>query len=677
MADRVDLKEFVAGFVLEADEHLHSVNHNLVATAEALKQGRPEPRAVRELFRSLHTIKGLASMVEAEPIVALSHEMEGILRTADRAGGRLSEHSLDLLMKGTHAIEERIKAISKVGVSGLPKPAPQLLEALALAQNTPAKPAANAGYEFSLPAEILRALSAADREQVVQASRLGRRVFLIEFQPSPEKAQKGLNITSVRERLAQAGELIKVVPKSAPAAPTGIGFSLLFVASVSESEISSVLEGAADSIQPVTATEAAPTELAEAGAQSRAANGSGSFAGLETAPEWVSSDNTSIRVDIRRLDEALERLSELVVTRSKLARAAAALAASGADTRELNAVISEHARQLKRLRGAITQARMVPLTDLFQRLPLVVRGLTRDTPKSVNVSVQAGTAEVDKSVADRIFPAVVHIIRNAIDHGIETREERKLAGKDETGTLSVLCDDTSGTSLVLTIKDDGRGIDRESVARKAERPVAKNDEELLQQICTPGLSTRGDVTHTSGRGMGMDIVKRTIETLGGSLSLATTPGGGTTFSVRVPVSITIVDAFSFASGEQVFVVPVAMVDEIIEVDETRLVKTPVPTGHGPKPRLVQRRDGAIPLLSLESLLKKRADEKVPAKALVVNQGRGAIAFGVDRMLGQQEVVVRPLDDTLVRAPGMAGATDLGDGRPTLVLDLTTLGATAV
>lgn len=664
MGGRVDLKEFVAGFILEADEHLHSVNSNLVATTEALKQGRAEPRAVRELFRSLHTIKGLASMVEAEPIVDLAHEMEGILRAADRAGGRISEKALDLLVQGTRAIEERVQAISKVGVSGIPKASTQMLEALALVQDGPSRASKASDHVLSLPDDVLRVLSASDCEQAVQAIKGGKRAIVIEFQPSPAKAEKGLNITFMRERIAKLGELIKVVPRSSPGAPTGIGFSLLLATGASDLEISDALEGAADSIQAIEATEPAAAALE-----------SEALSDTEEAPEWLTSDQSSIRVDIRRLDEALERLSELVVTRSKLARVSATLGASGADTRELNAIIAENSRQLKRLRAAITQARMVPLADLFQRLPLVARGLTRDSDKSVNVELQAGTAEVDKAVADRIFPAVVHLVRNAIDHGIEPVAERKLANKPDAATLSVVCDDSSGTSLVVTVSDDGRGIDREAVARKAGRPVAKNDEELLRQIVMPGLSTRGDVTHTSGRGMGMDIVMRAIELLGGTLMLKTVEGKGTTFSIRVPVSVTIVDVLSFVSGDQVYVVPVAMIDEIIEVEPSRLVESPVPGQKGPRPKLIQRRDEAIPLLDLDSLLKHATDGGLPTRALVVNHGRRAIAFGVDRMLGQQEVVVRPLDDVLVRAPGMAGATDLGDGRPTLVLDLATLGAT--
>ena len=658
----VDLEEFVAGFLVEADEHLHSVHRNLVAVSEALKEGRPEPRAVRELFRSLHTIKGLSAMVGAEPVVALSHEMEGILRSADNAGGRLSEHALDLLLRGTRAIEERVHAISKNGISAAPPAPPALLESLALAENEGAQ-GSSTELELSVPESIASKLGAADREQLIQATNAGHRAVLVEFEPSPERAEQGLNITAIRTRLANVGDLVKVVPQSSSTAPTGISFCLVLVTGADDAVLQDAAGGAIDAILDIHVT--------RRGAQ---AQSSALPCSPEPEADWIVGSDHSIRVDVRRLDEALEQLSSLVVTRFKMARVVSELGERGVDIRELEGIVSDNTRQLRRLRAAITKARMVPLAELLQRLPLVVRGLTKDTEKSVGISIQAGSAEVDKAVADRIFPAVVHMVRNAVDHAIESRDERKRLDKPESGSLSIVCDDSSGTNLELTVRDDGRGIDRDAVARKLARPSARTDEELLQQIAAPGLSTRAATTRTSGRGMGMDIVKRTVQMLGGALALRTERGKGTTFTIRVPVSVTIVDVFSFVAGEQVFVAPVAMVEEIVDIDPVRLVRAPVIDHSGPASRLTLRRGGAIPFVTLDAVLRHREHSSVSPKALIVSPGERAIAFGIERMLGQQEAVVRPLDDALVRVPGITGATDLGDGRPTLVLDLTTLGA---
>lgn len=667
MGNFVDLKEFIAGFLLEADEHLHSVNKNLVSTSEALKKKLPEPRAIRELFRSIHTIKGLASMVGAEPIVEISHEMESILRFADRNGGSVSESALNLLMDGTRAIEERVKAISKNGIEGLALAPKKLVEALALEANAVDKNKVRMQSELDLPPAILKSLTTSNKEQVAQAKKLNKRVVIIEFQPSPEKVELGFSITSVRDHLSKLGELVKVIPQSSPNSPTGIVFLLLFVTSLENSELT-LNSGFEDSeIQNVTMLENTYVEIEEIEKFQEIS--------VPAMDEWAPSEHSTIRVDVRRLDNALERLSELVVTRFKLARVVAKLTEEGIDTRELNSVIADQSRQLKRLRTAITESRMVPLAELLQRIPLIVRGLTKESGKIVNVVIQASSAEVDKAVADKIFPAIVHLVRNAVDHAIENPSERLKLGKNEAGTLTIVCDDTSGTNLILSITDDGRGIDKELVAKKANKSVARNEEELLAQISLPGLSTRDSVTHTSGRGMGMDIVKKTIELLGGMFSLKTTVGSGTSFTLKVPVSVTIIDVFSFVSDGQIFVAPIAMIEEIIEINSAQFIKAPTATNSLIQPRIINHRGNPIPLFALESILNKRKDkEHFPSKALIIQRGEGAMGFAVDKMLGQQEVVVRPLDDKLFRTPGMSGATDLGDGLPTLVLDLATLGA---
>lgn len=658
------MQEFVAGFILEADEHLHSVNKNFVSVSEALRAGKSDPRAVRELFRSLHTIKGLASMVEAEPIADIAHEMEGILRTADKAGGILSERALDLLLEATRIIEERLRAIPKAGVSGLAKAPRRLLEDLALIQGSETSTRkAIPEQALALPEEILRSMAASDREQAIQGVTSKRKLFLVDFEPSPENSAAGLNITSIRERITSFSELIKVVPHSSKLAPTGIAFFLLILTDADRQEVSTKIGIALESVKEVNPK---PIAVAEFQLDSKVENEE-----LLEGPV-VDDENVSVRVNVRKLDEVMERLSDLIVTRSKLSKLVSKLTSQGVDTRELSALVAENGRQLKRLRNATTQARMVSLSELFQRIPLVVRGLTKDTGKAVDVFIQAGSAEVDKAVADRIFPAIIHLIRNSVDHAIESKEERKKAGKDETGVITITCDDSSGTTLLITITDDGRGVNREAVAKKSGQAIAKSDEELLKQICAPGMSTREDVTLTSGRGMGMDIVRKTIELLGGTMRLSTVEGKGTKFIVRVPVSVTIIDVLSFESGGQVFVAPVAMIEEIVEVDPKQLPKSPNLMKSGPQPRLLNRRGETIPYVVLESILKNQSDSKVPTKALVVNPHGGLVAFGVDRMLGQQEVVIRAIDDKLVRAKGMNGAADLGDGHPTLVLDLISL-----
>lgn len=678
----MDFHDYVEGFLAEADEHLGSASAQLIELDRAARSGQPHPRAVRELFRSLHTIKGLAAMVGVEPIVDVAHEMESLLRGADRAGGRVPVTAVDLLVQGIRAIEERVTQLArKQPVAPAP---PRLVAALsALVVGSLAGAGASAaGPRLGLPADVDAKLSASEREQIAQGIRSGRRVVVLEFVPAPEKAERGLNITAVRARLSALGELVKVVPRSIPATPGSLAFSLVLVTSAENQSLAQAVEAEPGAVLELTLAEPDGPDDSDG-----PDDPDDSDFGVRVADDLPVQAHGYVRVDIARLDDALEKLSALVVTRFRLGRAVAELAAAGVDTRALDAIVGETTRQLRDLRAAIMHARMMSLAEMLQRVPLLVRGLTRHTDKAVTLSIQVGDAELDKSVAEQLFPALVHLVRNAVDHAIEPRQERRRQGKPQDGQISILCDSLSGTHLTLTIKDDGRGIDREQVARKARRPVPRTDEQLLELIAIPGFSTRDEASRTSGRGMGVDIVKRTVDSLGGSLSLQTSPGQGTSFTLRVPLSVTIVDTFGFTAGAQTFVAPVAMVEEIIEIDASRVAHAPaLAGGHAPAlerlaAAMIERRGQAMPLVPLATLLRLPGRAGLPdaSKALVVRlagRHRGEpVAYGIERMLGRQEVVIRPLEDPLVRRVGITGATDLGDGQPTLVLDLVALGAT--
>jgi two-component system, chemotaxis family, sensor kinase CheA len=672
-----DAADFIAGFIAEAEEHLASANANLLSVEEAVAKGQPTPRQVRDLFRSLHTLKGLAAMVGIEPIVDVAHAMEAVLRDADRAAGRLPHGSVEPLLAGIRAIDQGVRALAKK------KPVPiapkTLLNTLADLRQVPGDNASSSA-STSLPAELWGKLSAAERQQLVQGLQAGQRALVVQFLPTPERAAAGVNITSVRERVAAIAEIVKVVPQSIPAkpdAPAGLAFALVVLSAATDGVIAEAAATTPDQLTPVRLDLPPPVAGSESGVEVGL--------GDELIDEELGRSGF-VRVEVKRLDDALERLSALVVTQFRLGRAAADLRAVGADVRALAQVIGENARQLRDLRAAIMRARMVSVAELLERVPLIVRGLSRATGKAARLEVATGHAELDKAVAERIFPAIVHLVRNAVDHALETPEERRAAGKPEVGLVSVACFERSNNQLELTISDDGRGVDVVAVAARAGVAVPATPEALLDLLARPGLSTKTEVTTTSGRGVGMDVVKRiAVDELRGELSLATTPGKGTTFTLHIPLSITIVDAFSFVCGGETFVVPVSTVEEIREIDLTKTVRGPDrrKSSRGEPDRrraprasdMIERRGQAVPVLALDDLLGLPVSDGSVRKAIIVRRNGEAFAFAVDRMLGQQEVVVRPLEDALVRVTGISGTTDLGDGRPTLVLDLAALGDT--
>jgi two-component system chemotaxis sensor kinase CheA len=371
----------------------------------------------------------------------------------------------------------------------------------------------------------------------------------------------------------------------------------------------------------------------------------------------------------------MDRLSALIVTRSRLARAVAALEGHSVAVRELQTIVQENARQLRDLRGALLRIRMVPFAEVLSRLPLILRGIRRTSGKEVRLETRAADAELDKAVAERIFPALVHLVRNAVDHGMGTREERLRQGKKAEGTVSILCSARSNRYLAIEVIDDGRGVDREALARATGSEVPAGDVGLLEVLCRPGLSTRTEATTTSGRGMGMDIVRKiVVEQLGGDLSIQSRAGEGTTFTLQIPLTVSILDAFTVQCGPQRFTVPVAIVEEIVELDQRKVTRGPGGKG-GEGTALIERRGETIPLVDLAHVLGLGRESPVGLRqALVVRRGIEPVAFGLDRVLSQQETVVRPLVDPLVQAPGIAGSTDLGDGQPTLVLDLVAMVA---
>jgi two-component system chemotaxis sensor kinase CheA len=653
------LAEFVSAYVAEAEEHLVVANTQLLAIEAALRQGESNLRGVREVFRALHTVKGLSAMVGVEPIVVLAHRMEALLRSAERSQSRLPLSAVDVLLRGVQAIESRVRAF-RDGRSPEAAPVALLREIDAFDPEAPIA-VARAELSLDLPPELLSKLGAAELEQLRQGLGVGKSALCVSFEPSTEKAERGVTIKQVRESLERLGDIVKVVPisLSGSASGAGLAFAIILLTLAAPEEILGAVD---DSLTVSHVASPLPLE-AEAPAVD---------AERESDHDIDTQQQGFVRVNVRRLDDTVERLSALIVSRFRMSRAITKLSAAGVDTRDLLQIQSEQGRQLRDLRAAIFRVRMVPTADLLERIPLLVRGLRRAVDRLVQVQIDAGTTEVDKAVAERLFPALVHLVRNAVDHAIESPDERVRRGKPQEGLLKISCAARSDTWLELLVEDDGRGIDRAAVAKKANREVPTSEAALLELLCAPGLSTREVATTTSGRGMGMEIVKRTVDQLGGQLSLRTELGVGSVFILRVPLSLSIVDGFSFECRQERFVVPVSSIDEIIEVEESALVRSPG-SDRSLEVSLLERRGQVVPLVSLAKVL-GLGDAGADKKALVVRRGAEAIAFSVDRMLGQQEVVVRPMEDELVRVRGVTGATDLGDGKPTLVLDLAGLGS---
>jgi two-component system chemotaxis sensor kinase CheA len=664
VSDRVDLNEFIGGFVVEAEELIAIANSSLLELETACAEGRAHPRAVRELFRAMHTIKGLAGMVGVEPIVDIAHALETLIRAADRAGGRLERPAVDVSLRGVRAIEERVAAVA-AGRQVAPAP-PRLVDAIgasdATAAISPAPPP-------TIAPEWDARLTASERQQLSQALHGGTPVWTLAFTPSDDKAQRGVTIGSVRARVAELGDIVKVVPRTVvvDGKQAGVTFEMLVISRAEPALLAGAVEADVNTLAPLSVTAAAAPEAAVP-----AVEPGESFDAGPLLEEPSGMARPVVRVELERLDALQEQMSLLTVSRFRLERELAAFAAAGHDVRKLREVVDTQARQLRDLRRAILRVRLVRVAEVLEPLLLLVRSSARAAHKEVRLVLDTHEAELDKAVADRLLPAMIHLVRNAVDHAIEPPETRAAAGKPRVGTIRISATDLNGKRIQLSVSDDGRGIDRAAIALRAGREIA-SDADLLDVLATPGFSTRDVVSRTSGRGVGMEVVRRVaVADLGGELTLSTQPEVGTTFTLTVPLTIAIVDVFSFVCGAQAFVVPVAAVEEIVELGPDQRSTPPTRDAGGARVTLLHHRGRPLPLVSLGLALAIDSGEHA-ARAIVTRRNGEPLAFAVDRMLGRHEVVVRPIDDPLVRVPGVSGATDLGDGRPTLVLDLGEVG----
>jgi len=393
---------------------------------------------------------------------------------------------------------------------------------------------------------------------------------------------------------------------------------------------------------------------------------------VETAAnEGRKAGGDTVRVPAERLDEMMDRVGELVIAQSRLKQ----LAASSSDI-ALRAVAEEIERLASEMRDTMMVVRMVPIAQLFGRFRRLIHDLARDTGKTIEVSTEGETTELDKTVIERLADPLIHLIRNSADHGLETPEQRLAAGKSGTGHI-VLAARQSGAEVVITITDDGRGVDRARVRAKAEENgliqpgQVLSDSELLQLIFAPGFSTAAAITNLSGRGVGMDVVKKTIEGLRGSIEISSTPGHGSVVSLRIPLTLAIIDGLLVRVGTGRYVIPLASVEECVELSVEQDVRS---AGRS----LITLRDQLVPFLRLRQVFATGLEPDPHQKIVVVStgqaQGQDRVGLVVDQILGDHQTVIKALSPFHADVGAFSGATILGDGGVALILDIAHLVA---
>lgn len=623
--------ELLDDFYAECDEHLSNLRAQIARLEAAQDRDASDPAALESLYRSVHSFKGNASIVGLTSAETLAHAAEGLLRSLTRGETALTAPLLDLVGQVGHRLEQIVSAFR------LQQPLPDIAALLA-----PLEPYSPLPVASMIPPPASRVLP-----DLADAAGMRWRAT---FAPSAELDARGVNVNAVRARLAALGRIISAEPAVLP------GGRMIFTFMLTLREAPNDLAAwAADGIVLSNDDDPAPLEpVAEPGA-----------GGMFIAPSHI------VRVDLGRLDDLMRIVGELVIHRSRLEERITRLKGDRSSLQEVTLGLG---RSLRELREAITRVRLVPVGEIFGRLPFVVRDLERDTDKQVRLLLEGQETEIDKYLVERLKEPLLHLVRNAVSHGIENPSERAAAGKAAAATLRLRAT-AVGDSVVIKIRDDGRGINEEHVAERARAaglavPATLDGPALLDLICTPGFSTREEADRASGRGVGMSVVASTVRELGGTLTLETSPAEGTEFTLRLPLTLSIAETFVVSAGPQICAVPQGFIDEVIQVETAgiQVIKGV---------EVAPYRDGVLPLLRLRSLFGLERTTAAQLPVLVIGSERGAIGLAVDRVHGQREVVVRPMSDPLIRVPGVSGATELGDGRPVLILDAATLTAGAV
>ena len=638
MADSEDefnahfFEQFLDDYFAEADEHLRSLRRNLLDLEDSLSAGyKLNKTTLDELFRSFHTLKGISAMAAVSAAESLAHTMESYLRLLREGQVGLSEEGLSILIRGTQKIEEIVNAKREDSEIPSIEDETRLLDSIVSGAGAAKGPTADRPVDPN-----------------AQPPR-----YLFTFVSAPELAERGVNVNSVRGRLTSIGTVVKSSPTVSDSGQVAFEFT---VETRAREEAFSDWAGDGISFERLPDEEDMDDEIL-----------------FESPSMGIGrpgiTSSSVVRVELSRLDGLMVMLGELVVSRARLSDQIEKV--GGLVPTDLASSLEEAdhlmERQLRNMRDCVMRTRMGPIGEVFERLEFAVRDLAREIGKKVRLEITGENTEIDKMLVEKVLDPLLHMVRNAVSHGIESPAQRAAANKHDYGTIRLHAS-TVGETILLEVADDGAGIDTEKAAARAiERGLLRpgevvDDQLLLEILCAPGFSTRDEADKASGRGVGMDVVRMAVDDLGGTISLETKRNAGTTFKIQLPLTLAIADALIVAVGDEQFAVPQSGVLEVIEVDKSSVRRLE-------NNEIIDHRGTALPLVRLSKLFSLKDEYRDVFHALIVGEGKQAVGVAVDRVMGQAEIVIRSLNDPLTQVAGVSGATELGDGRIVLILDI--------
>jgi len=646
----VDTARYAELFLTESQDNLSAINHALLELERTPTAREP----IGALFRAVHTVKGMSATMGYTIVAELSHELETLLDLVRRGERDVGAALMDTLFAAADALERAIE----LSVAGR---AEELDVAATIAALRGA--AAPAGGMPPTP----NAPTRRKKKRGPAAPDAAPAPVTIYVTQEPNTPMPGVRAYLVLERARTLGTVVQVQP--APEAFDGGTFDGRLTIGIAPEAPDEEIDRAIRSAGYV-----AQVSVARAGAPERrqrpaSPNGNGSPASghAGTASELVAArQHRHIRIDLHRLDTLMNLIGELVITRGRLQQLAATI-----NEPALTEAVTQTSRLVADLQDGIMTSRMVPVWQVFDRFPRVVRDAARALGKQVDFVVDGQEIELDRSLLDEIGDPVVHLLRNAIDHGLETPAERVQAGKSPTGRLTLVAA-RDRSAVVIRVTDDGKGIDRDRVlARAQETGLVENgrgelsDDELIRLIARPGFSTAKQVTDISGRGVGIDAVHARVRALGGTVDIKSAKGQGTSVTVRLPVTLAIVRALLAKVGDETYAIPMTHVNETVHL-ESGTVR------HVKGREVLVLRDDVLPLLHLRDVVRLRRRDEAAGQVVVLEVADRRAGMVVDELTGQQEIVIKPFDAVKDGLSVFSGATILGDGVPALILDVSSL-----
>lgn len=672
-------------FLSEAHDIVETLSRNLLLLDAQDRGGERDPSVVNEAFRAVHTLKGLSGLFGAARLGALSHRLEDLLDALRLGKRELNQDVLDILFLAVEVFGQVLEHER----AGKDEPIARLdalySELERLGAGTEESPVPNIDYE--LDPGMLAVLTEYEEHRL--RSNIEQKMGLYRLRVEFDLMSIDRSLEEIKEKARLHGEIITYLPTGSAASMDKIELDILLA---SKSDLATLI-GALGSEQvvveqiprkarPMTrpnqppAPSSAGAAVVQTSAPSKAELRPPADRALAAERERsLRSVTQTVRVDIRKLDYLMNIVGELGLVRSALGRIGERVRSEG--QRALSAeILRLHRgfdRRLTEIQAGILEVRMVPLGQVFERLARVARQISRELEKEIRLVITGAETEIDKLIVEELSDPLMHMLRNAIDHGIEHAEQRSKVGKPEAGTIALNAYQ-QGSHVMIEIEDDGQGIDEQALLAKASQlgvidpgeSGALSRDEVLALIFLPGLSTSASVNDVSGRGVGMDIVKTNIAKIGGVIDVQSERGIGTKMTITLPITLAIVSALIVRVSSSVFALPLATVSEALsfEEDMVRVVDNR---------EVITLRGSTLPICRLQRLLElERSPRPGRGFVVIVSLANRRLGLVVDHLFGQEDIVIKPLGKSLSEVRGIAGATELGDQNVSLVLDTASL-----